>query len=95
MASAHKYLVVIAGPTAVGKTKLSIALAKFYNSVIISADSRQFYRVMNIGTAKPSESELALVKHYFINNKWEEWLIHDYENELYQACVNKYNSESS
>ncbi len=69
MASAHKYLVVIAGPTAVGKTKLSIALAKFYNSVVISADSRQFYREMNIGTAKPSESELATVKHYFINNK--------------------------
>ncbi|MBL7917269.1 MAG: tRNA (adenosine(37)-N6)-dimethylallyltransferase MiaA [Bacteroidia bacterium] len=69
MAGAHKYLVVIAGPTAVGKTKLSIALAKFYNSVIISADSRQFYKEMNIGTAKPSESELASVKHYFINNK--------------------------
>jgi hypothetical protein len=33
--------------------------------------------------------------HYFINNKWEEWLIHDYENELYQACLNKYKSESS
>ena len=64
-----KYLVVIAGPTAVGKTKLGIELAKHYNSVILSADSRQFYKELNIGTAKPSEEELQEVKHYFINNK--------------------------
>lgn len=64
-----KFLIVIAGPTAVGKTKLSIQLAKHYNSVILSADSRQFYREMNIGTAKPSLEELKEVEHYFINNK--------------------------
>lgn len=64
-----KYLVVIAGPTAVGKTKLGIELAKHYNSVILSADSRQFYKELNIGTAKPSTEELEEVKHYFINNK--------------------------
>lgn len=64
-----KYLVVIAGPTAVGKTKLGIELAKHYNSLIISADSRQFYKELNIGTAKPSAEELQEVKHYFINNK--------------------------
>lgn len=69
MNSQTKYLVVIAGPTAVGKTKLGIELAKNYGSVIISADSRQFYKELTIGTAKPSESELAEVKHYFINNK--------------------------
>jgi len=62
-------LVVIAGPTAVGKTALSIELAKHYNSVILSADSRQFYKEMSIGTAKPSEEQLAAVKHYFINTK--------------------------
>jgi tRNA dimethylallyltransferase len=64
-----KYLIVIAGPTAVGKTKLAIELAKHFQSVILSADSRQFYQEMTIGTAKPSEDELNEVKHYFINNK--------------------------
>jgi tRNA dimethylallyltransferase len=65
----QKYLVVIAGPTAVGKTKLAIKLAKHYSSVILSADSRQFYMEMNIGTAKPTEEELGEVTHYFINSK--------------------------
>lgn len=69
MSFSEKYLVVIAGPTAVGKTKLGIGLAKHYNSVIISADSRQFYKELTIGTAKPSERELSEVKHHFINNK--------------------------
>ncbi len=69
MSSLNTYLVVIAGPTAVGKTKLAIELAKHYKSVILSADSRQFYKEMSIGTAKPTEEELSAVKHYFINNK--------------------------
>ncbi|GAC1304710.1 MAG: tRNA (adenosine(37)-N6)-dimethylallyltransferase MiaA [Mucilaginibacter sp.] len=64
----NKTLVVIAGPTASGKTAAAIELAKKYNTVIISADSRQFYREMSIGTAKPTEEELAAVKHYFINS---------------------------
>ena len=62
-------MVVIAGPTAVGKTALSIELAKQYHSVILSADSRQFYKEMSIGTAKPSEDQLTEVNHYFINTK--------------------------
>jgi len=66
--STGKYLIVVAGPTAVGKTALAIDLAKHYNAEIISADSRQFYREMNIGTAKPSPDELAEVPHHFINN---------------------------
>jgi tRNA dimethylallyltransferase len=53
----------------VGKTKLAIELAKYYKTVILSADSRQFYKEMNIGTAKPSCEELKEAKHYFINNK--------------------------
>ncbi|UXP32294.1 tRNA (adenosine(37)-N6)-dimethylallyltransferase MiaA [Reichenbachiella agarivorans] len=61
-------LVVIAGPTAIGKTAVSIELARHYQSVILSADSRQFYREMEIGTAKPSENELAAVPHHFINS---------------------------
>lgn len=63
-----KNLIVIAGPTAVGKTALSIELAKFYNCPVISADSRQFYKEMSIGTAKPTTEEMQDVPHYFINN---------------------------
>ena len=63
-----KYLIVLVGPTASGKTKLSLDIANFYNSEIISADSRQFYKELEIGTAKPSNLELTTVKHHFINN---------------------------
>lgn len=62
-------LVVIMGPTAVGKTSLSIELAQAFNSHIISTDSRQFYKEMEIGTAKPSKAELETVPHHFINNR--------------------------
>ena len=63
-----KKLIVIVGPTASGKTELSIKIAQIYDSEIISADSKQFYKELNIGTAKPSENELKKVKHHFINN---------------------------
>ena len=62
-------LVVIAGPTASGKTELAIELACKYNTEIISADSRQFYKELPIGSATPSEEQLAKVKHYFIGNR--------------------------
>ena len=77
-------LIVLAGPTAVGKTKLSIELAKNKNSSIFSSDSRQFYREMSIGTAKPSLEELNEVPHYFINNKSieEAYSAGDYEKEI-------------
>lgn len=58
---------VIAGPTAVGKTSVAIALAQKLHTAIISADSRQCYKEMTIGTAKPSAEELTAVKHYFVN----------------------------
>jgi tRNA dimethylallyltransferase len=64
----QKYLIVIAGPTAIGKTNLSLSIAKKYNTDILSCDSRQFYKEMNIGTAVPSIDELAQVKHHFIQN---------------------------
>ncbi|MBI3502227.1 MAG: tRNA (adenosine(37)-N6)-dimethylallyltransferase MiaA [Bacteroidetes bacterium] len=63
-----KFLVVICGPTAVGKTSLAIELALKFNTEIISADSRQFFREMNIGTAKPTQEQLVQVKHHFINS---------------------------
>ncbi len=64
----EKYLIVIGGPTAIGKSQLAIDLAKEFNCEILSADSRQFYREMSIGTAKPSEEEMQGIKHHFINN---------------------------
>jgi len=67
-------LVVIAGPTAVGKTQFAIQTAIDCESVVISADSRQFYREMKIGTAAPTPDELAAVPHYFVGNL----SIHDY-----------------
>jgi tRNA dimethylallyltransferase len=66
--SPKKYLITIAGPTAVGKTALAVKLAKALETQIISADSRQFFRELNIGTAKPSPEELNKVKHHFINS---------------------------
>lgn len=65
--SSNKTLIIICGPTAVGKTTLAINLAKKLNTEIISADSRQFFRELTIGTAKPSIKELSLVKHHLIN----------------------------
>jgi tRNA dimethylallyltransferase len=61
-------LIVIQGPTASGKTKLAIDLALHFDTQIISADARQFYSEMTIGTAKPSDIELTEVKHHFINS---------------------------
>ncbi|SMD32265.1 tRNA dimethylallyltransferase [Reichenbachiella faecimaris] len=61
-------LVVVVGPTAVGKTAITIALAQYFKGEIISSDSRQFYREMEIGTAKPSEEEMKQVPHHFVNS---------------------------
>ena len=63
-----KYLIVIAGPTGIGKTDLSIEIAKKYNADILSCDSRQFFKEMSIGTAVPTKKELEEVKHHFIQN---------------------------
>ena len=71
-----KTLIVITGPTAVGKTALTIRLAKHYCIPIINADSRQIYRELKIGTAAPTEEQLREVQHYFVGNK----SIDDYYN---------------
>ena len=63
-----KTLVILFGPTGVGKTDLSIELAKHYKSEIFSCDSRQFYKELNLGVAKPSDLQLKTIKHNFINN---------------------------
>jgi tRNA dimethylallyltransferase len=64
-----KSLIVVGGPTASGKTSLAIQLAQHWQTEIISADSRQFYKELNVGVAKPSKEELALVQHHFVGHK--------------------------
>lgn len=64
----NKKVIVVAGPTAVGKTAAAIALAQQYDTEIISADSRQCFKELNIGVARPTDQELSTVKHYFIAN---------------------------
>jgi len=77
------YLITIIGPTAIGKTSLSIALAQHFGCDIISCDSRQFFKEMKIGTAVPSEDELALAPHHFIQNKsiFDKYSVGDFEKE--------------
>jgi tRNA dimethylallyltransferase len=81
-----KTLIVIAGPTASGKTAFSIELARALDTVIISADSRQFYKEMSIGTAAPTHEELLQVKHYFVHNISieDKYDVADYEREVLQ-----------
>jgi tRNA dimethylallyltransferase len=78
-----KYLITIVGPTAIGKTALSIALAQHFNCKIISCDSRQFFKEMTIGTAVPNQEELQSATHHFIQNKsiFENYTVGDYEKE--------------
>ena len=68
VANKNKRLIVISGATAIGKTALSIQLAQHFNSEIISADSRQFYKELKIGATPPSQEELIKVKHHFIQH---------------------------
>jgi tRNA dimethylallyltransferase len=77
------YLITIIGPTAIGKTSLSIALAQHFDCDIVSCDSRQFYKEMKIGTAVPSVEELASAPHHFIQNKsiFENYSVGDFEKE--------------
>ena len=63
-----KKLIVIAGPTASGKTSLAVELAKQLDTAIISADSRQFYKELSIGTAKPTAEEMQGITHYFVDS---------------------------
>lgn len=78
-----KYLITIIGPTAIGKTALAIEIAKHFKCDIISADSRQFFKEMAIGTAVPSKEELAAAKHHFIQNIsiFDEYTVGDFERD--------------
>lgn len=78
-----KYVITIIGPTAIGKTALSIKLAQHFNCEILSADSRQFYKEMEIGTAVPSKTELSAAPHHFIQHKsiFENYTVGDFEKD--------------
>jgi tRNA dimethylallyltransferase len=78
-----KKLIIVVGPTAIGKTSLSIALAQHFKCEIISCDSRQFFKEMRIGTAVPTTEELAGAKHHFVQNKsiFENYTVGDFEKE--------------
>lgn len=78
-----KYLITIVGPTAIGKTALSIKLAQYFGCEIVSCDSRQFFKEMTIGTAVPDVDELTAAPHHFIHNKsiFENYTVGDFEKE--------------
>lgn len=78
-----KYLITVIGPTAIGKTAMAIELARHFKCEILSADSRQFFKEMNIGTAVPSEEELAAAPHHFIQNisVFDEYNVGDFERD--------------
>lgn len=82
----NKYLITVIGATAIGKTALSIKLAQHFKTEIISCDSRQFYKEMNIGTAVPSKEELAAAKHHFIQNRsiFEDYSVGHFERDALQ-----------
>jgi len=82
-----KKLIVIGGATATGKTALAIQMAQELDTEVLSADSRQFYQEMSIGTAKPSPAELAAVKHHFINtlSVTDEYSVGDFERDALQV----------
>ncbi|WP_372745055.1 tRNA (adenosine(37)-N6)-dimethylallyltransferase MiaA [Lutibacter sp.] len=79
----NNYLITVVGPTAIGKTALSILLANYFKTEIISCDSRQFYKEMEIGTAVPSKKELASAPHHFIQNRsiFDNYSVGDFERD--------------
>lgn len=83
MDAKQKYVIAVVGTTAIGKTSLAIKLAKKYDTEILSADSRQFFKEMSIGTAVPSKEELAEVPHHFIQNLsiFDSYSVGDFERD--------------
>ncbi|MHA3788861.1 tRNA (adenosine(37)-N6)-dimethylallyltransferase MiaA [Flavobacterium hauense] len=90
----HKYLITAIGPTAIGKTALAIEIAKHFRCDIISADSRQFFKEMAIGTAVPSKDELEAAKHHFIQNIsiFDDYTVGDFEREAISKLDELYQS---
>ncbi len=95
--SSKKQLIVIGGATATGKTGVAIQLAQHYEAEILSCDSRQFYKEMTIGTAKPTSKELSQAKHYFIDTLsiHEEYTVGDYEKDALQVLEAIYENQNT
>lgn len=91
----EKQLIVVCGPTASGKTSLAIQLANKHNTEIISADSRQFYKEISIGTAKPTSEELSQAKHHFISNLsiYDDYNAGNFENDALK-CIEQIHNKS-
>ena len=92
--STTKKLICIVGPTASGKTSLAIKIASLLNTEIISADSRQVYKELSIGTAVPSQKELSEIKHHFIQHKsiFENYSVADFEKEAIRKIEDLFES---
>lgn len=90
MATIKPVLINVVGPTAIGKTKLAIKLAKHFNTEILSADSRQFYKELSIGTAAPTPEELTAAPHHFIQNRsiTQDYSVGAYEKEALEKLKN-------
>lgn len=96
MALKKPLLICIVGPTAIGKTALSIEVAKAFATEIISADSRQFYKEMRIGTAVPSQKELEEVQHHFIQNRsvLDSYSVGDFEKEVLENLTDLFKKQA-
>lgn len=92
---ASKRLISVIGPTAIGKTKLAISIANHFNTEIISADSRQFYKEMCVGTAVPTKEELQSATHYFIQHKsiFDRYTVGDFEKEAIKKLEGIYSEK--
>ena len=89
MNDGKKYLIVVVGPTAIGKTARAIALAQHFGCDVISCDSRQFFKEMRIGTAVPSHEELSAATHHFVHNKsiFQPYTVGDFEKEALERLA--------
>ena len=89
-----KTVIAIVGPTAIGKTSKAITLARYFNTEIVSADSRQFYKQMRIGTAVPTQEELKAAKHHFIQhiNITDPYTVGDFEKDAMECITSLFKS---
>jgi len=92
-----KTLIYVAGPTGIGKTSLSIEIAKRLNTEVVSCDSRQFYKELKIGTSPPSNKQVNEVKHHFIHNKSivDEYSVGDYEKDAINKISSIFNNNNN
>lgn len=90
--SSKKYLIIVGGPTASGKTTLAIKLAQYFNTEIISCDSRQFFKELKIGTARPTPEELEAAPHHFVAHLsiFQKYTVGDFEQEALQLLEQLY-----